>query len=61
MAYAWFVLLVALSLAALVLLVLQGTPVGQLIKERIPDRPRRRLFAAAVSFFFTFAAVRAVV
>src|SRR5580692_12815444 len=61
MAYAWFILLVALSLAALWLLVLQGTPVGRLVKERIPDRPRRRLLAAAVSFFFTFAAVRAVV
>ena len=61
MAYAWFILLVALALAALVLLVLQGTPAGQLIKERIPDRPRRRLFGAAVSFFLTFAGVRAVV
>jgi len=61
MAYAWFVLLVALSLAAVILLVLQGTPAGRLIKERIPDRPRRRLLAAGVSFFLTFAGVRAVV
>ncbi|MFZ0418526.1 MAG: hypothetical protein WAM04_10500, partial [Candidatus Sulfotelmatobacter sp.] len=29
--------------------------------ERIPDRPRRRLFVASVSFFLTFAGVRAVV
>jgi hypothetical protein len=31
------------------------------IHERIPDRPRRRLFVASVSFFLTFAGVRAVV
>jgi hypothetical protein len=42
-------------------LLLQGTPFGKAIHERIPDRPRRRLFVASVSFFLTFAGVRAVV
>jgi hypothetical protein len=31
------------------------------LKERITDRPRRRLFVASVSFFLTFAGVRGVV
>jgi hypothetical protein len=34
---------------------------GRALHERIPDRPRRRLFVASVSFFMTFAGVRAVV
>jgi hypothetical protein len=61
MAYTWFVLLLAGSLTALMLLVLQGTPIGVFIHERIPDRPRRRLFVATVSFFLTFGGVRGVV
>ena len=43
------------------MLLLQGTSFGKVIHERIPDRPRRRLFVASVSFFLTFAGVRAVV
>jgi hypothetical protein len=61
MAYKWFVLLMVVSGTALMLLLLQGTPLGELVHERIPDRPRRRLFVATVSFFLTFAGVRAVV
>src|SRR5579883_3403761 len=54
MAYTWFVLLLAGSCTALLLLLLQGTPIGVLIHERIPDRPRRRMFVATVSFFLVF-------
>ena len=61
MEYTWFILLLASSGAALMLLVLQGTPVGVFIHEHIPDRPRRRLFVATVSFFLTFGGVRGVV
>src|SRR5579862_2536868 len=61
MAYSWFILLLALATTALILLVIHGTPVGQIVHDRIPDRPRRRLFVASVSFFLTFAGVRAVV
>ncbi len=43
------------------LLIVHGTPVGDLLHDRIPDRPRRRLFVATVSFFLTFAGVRGVV
>jgi hypothetical protein len=61
MAYTWFILLLTITGTALILLLLQGTPLGQALHERIPDRPRRRLFVASVSFFLTFGGVRAVV
>jgi hypothetical protein len=61
MAYTWFILLLAMVTTALMLLLTLGTPLGRVIHERIPDRPRRRLFVASVSFFLTFAGVRAVV
>src|SRR5208282_2643668 len=61
MAYTWFILLLAVAITALLLLLTQGTSLGRAIHERIPDRPSRRLFVASVSFFLTFAGVRAVV
>ena len=61
MAYSWFILLLAIAVTAFLLLITQGTSLGKAIHERIPDRPRRRLFVASVSFFLTFAGVRAVV
>jgi hypothetical protein len=61
MAYTWFILLLAIAGTAFLLLLLQGTSFGDVIHDRIPDRPRRRLFVASVSFFLTFGAVRAVV
>ena len=61
MAYSWFILLLAIAGTAFLLLLLQGTSFGTVLHERIPDRPRRRLFVASVSFFLTFAGVRAVV
>ncbi|MFZ0291073.1 MAG: hypothetical protein WBW98_19590 [Candidatus Sulfotelmatobacter sp.] len=61
MAYSWFILLLTIAGTAFLLLLLQGTSFGTVLHERIPDRPRRRLFVASVSFFLTFAGVRAVV
>ena len=61
MAYSWFILLLTIAGTAFLLLLLQGTSFGDVLHERIPDRPRRRLFGASVSFFLTFAGVRAVV
>src|ERR1035438_7313062 len=61
MAYTWFILLLVIAGTALMLLLLQGTSLGDALHERIPDRPRRRLFVASVSFFLAFAGVRAVV
>lgn len=55
-------LLVFASLVVVVLLVLlQLTRLGFLIRTTIPDRPRRRMFIASVSFFFTFLGVRLLV
>jgi hypothetical protein len=61
MDYSWFILLLVIAGTAFFLLLLQGTSLGPALHERIPDRPRRRLFVASVSFFLTFAGVRAVV
>src|ERR1700688_3673090 len=61
MAYAWFILLLAVAGTVLLLLLLHGTSLGRTLHERIPDRPRRRLFVSSVAFFMTFGGVRAVV
>jgi hypothetical protein len=61
MAYSWFILLLAIAVTAVLLLLGEGTSLCQAIHERIPDRPQRRLFVASISFFLTFAGVRAVV
>ena len=58
---ALILLLFALLITAVMLLLLHLTRIGKLIHEQIPDRPRRRLFLASVSFFITFAAVRLLV
>jgi len=55
-------LLAFASLVVIVLLVLlQLTRLGYLIRSTIPDRPRRRMFIASVSFLFTFVGVRILV
>src|SRR3954447_8525836 len=57
-----FLLLAFASLVAIVLLVsLQLTRLGFLVRSTIPDRPRRRMFIASVSFLFTFIGVRVLV
>jgi hypothetical protein len=61
MAYTWFILLLSIGGIALFLLLLHRTSLGKALHERLPDRPRRRLFVASVSFFLTFAGVRGVV
>ncbi len=57
----WILLLFACVLVAAILLALHLTKLGHVVHEGLPDRPRRRLFLAAVSFFFTFLAVRLLV
>ena len=56
-------LLLAFSaiVVAVLLLLLHLTRLGLLIRSTIPDRPRRRLFIASVSFLITFAGVRVLV
>ena len=55
---AWILALAVPFLIVVVMWLLHHTKLGPLIHERIPDRPRRRLFLASVSFFLTFATVR---
>src|SRR5258708_35833297 len=45
----------------LLLVLLQWTRLGFLVRSTIPDRPRRRMFIASVSFLFTFVGVRILV
>jgi hypothetical protein len=55
-------LLAFVSLVVIVLLVLlQLTRLGFLIRTTIPDRPRRRMFIASVSFLITFVGIRILV
>ena len=55
-------LMVFVSLVVIVLLVLlQLTRLGFLIRTTIPDRPRRRMFIASFSFLVTFLGVRILV
>jgi hypothetical protein len=57
-----FLLLAFASLVVVVLLVLlQMTRLGFLVRSTIPDRPRRRMFLASVSFLVTFVGVRILV
>jgi len=50
------------SLVAIVLLILlQLTRLGFLIRTTIPDRPRRRMFIASFAFLVTFVGVRLLV
>lgn len=57
-----FLLLAFASLVVVVLLVLlQLTRLGFLVRSTIPDRPRRRMFLASVSFLVTFIGVRILV
>jgi len=56
------ILLAFASLVVIVLLVLlQLTRLGFLVRSTIPDRPRRRMFIASLSFLITFAGVRIIV
>ncbi len=52
-----FVILVAIVL----LVLLQLTRLGFLIRSTIPDRPRRRMFIASASFLVTFVGIRLLV
>jgi hypothetical protein len=57
---AWIFLLIVVGTAAM-LIFLHLTRAGRILHERIPDRPRRRMFLASVSFFVTFLFVRLLV
>ncbi len=46
---------------AILLVILQLTRLGYLVRTSIPDRPRRRMFLSSVAFFVTFLGVRLLV
>src|SRR3984885_3821569 len=54
-------LIFILLVAAVLLVVLQLTRLGYLVRTSIPDRPRRRIFLASIAFFVTFLGVRLLV
>ena len=51
----------ASMVVVLLLVLLQLTRLGYLVRTSIPDRPRRRMFLASVSFLITFIGVRLLV
>ncbi len=57
---AWFLALLIVAGIAVALWVLHRTRAGPLLRQHVVSRRRRRLFLATVSFFATFAAVRAL-
>src|SRR5437764_15112867 len=57
----WILLPFLVATMALLLFLLRRTRLGPILREQIAERPRRRLFIASVSFFLTFATVRAMV
>jgi hypothetical protein len=50
-----------LTIVAVLLVTLQLTRLGYLVRTSIPDRPRRRMFLSSISFFVTFLGVRLIV
>jgi hypothetical protein len=58
---ALFLLAFAILVVVILLVLLQLTRLGYLIRSTIPDRPRRRMFIASVSFLLTFVGVRILV
>lgn len=58
---AWILLICGAIGTATMLFVLHLTQLGVLLHEHIPDRPKRRLFLASVSFFLTFLGARLLV
>jgi hypothetical protein len=58
---ALLLLVFASAVVVLLLVLLQLTRLGFLIRSTIPDRPRRRMFIASMSFVITFLGVRLIV
>jgi len=54
----WLLVIPIVLIVAAVLLILYVPRVGELFHQHVPDRPKRRLFLAAVGFFITFALAR---
>lgn len=57
----WILLMFTVLALAAMLFLLHLTQLGHIIHDDIPDRPRRRMFLASVSFFVTFLGLRLLV
>jgi hypothetical protein len=57
-ANAWLFALFLAAITSLILLFLHHPRIGELFHEHVRDRPKRRLFLAAVGFFLMFAVAR---
>ena len=60
LAKTWLPALIVLVITAVVLLLLYNRRVGELFHAHVRDRPKRRLFLAAIGFSVTFGVARAV-
>jgi MFS family permease len=58
---AWILVAFLAASVSVILILLHLTRAGAVLHERIPDRPRRRLFLAALGFVLTFFGVRLLV
>jgi hypothetical protein len=56
----WLLAISVVITVAVVLLILRHPRVSKLFQQGIPDRPRRRLFLAAIGFFVTFTVARSL-
>jgi len=54
----WLLVISTILTTAALLLFLYVPRVGELFHQHVPDRPKRRLFLAAVGFFTSFAVAR---
>ncbi|MDE1176602.1 MAG: hypothetical protein PW789_08330 [Edaphobacter sp.] len=61
LAGSWILLIFVALMAAVALVLLHLTQAGDILHQRIPDRPHRRLLLASISFFITFLAARLLV
>ena len=58
---AWILIAFLAASVSVILILLHLTRAGAILHERIPDRPRRRLFLSALGFVLTFLGVRLLV
>lgn len=57
---AWLVFIFVFAISAAILAVLHWTKIGALLHRHIADTPRRRILLSSITFFLTFAALRAL-
>src|SRR5215469_5810582 len=56
----WVVFILVVTISAAIVALLNWAPAGALIRRHIPDTPRRRILLSSITFFLTFARVRAL-